>query len=117
MRLKKDCKYPDCQTCEHKDCIMEKNDIAALLKRRRWKNNPELMREKQNAYRKRQKSYFPHCTECSECILVHNATRDGMTRICLHDLRIIERKVSNSPRWCFKRKERREKHGREKERG
>lgn len=66
----KDCKYPNCTECEEPDCEMEQNDIAALLKRRRWAVNPELYRQKQRDYRARIKSNLPHCDECESCILV-----------------------------------------------
>lgn len=52
---------------------MEGKDISALLKRRRWMNNPELYRQKQRDYRKRIKDNLPHCDECENCILVRKA--------------------------------------------
>lgn len=83
---------------------MENKDIVALLKRRRWKNNPEFYRVKQREYRERLKEYLPHCNECEQCILVKNDKGTGTRRLCIDEMRLIERKVSNSPLWCSRRK-------------
>lgn len=101
----KNCKYPDCLNCDLPDCEMEYNDIAALLKRRRWNNNPELYRQKQRDYRKRVKNNLPHCDECNLCVLVQKDKQDGYRRLCIGEMRLIEQKVSNSPHWCRKRKD------------
>ena len=98
----KDCKYPNCTECEEPDCEMEQNDIAALLKRRRWAVNPELYRQKQRDYRARIKSNLPHCDECESCILVQKERQDGYRRLCIDSMRLIEQKVANSPIWCGK---------------
>ena len=100
----KDCKYPNCQQCDMEDCEMEYNDIAAMLKRRRYNFNPELYRQKQRDYRKAISDNLPHCDECDRCILVVNQKGNGYRRLCIDDLRLIEQKVSNSPNWCKKRK-------------
>ena len=50
MRVTKDCAYPDCEACQHPDCIMSETDITALLKRRRRKEDPEAYRQKQREY-------------------------------------------------------------------
>lgn len=99
-----DCNYPECFKCNVSDCVMEKNDIVAMLKRRRWKNNPELYRRKQRDYRSRIKSNLPHCDECESCVLVRKEKQDGCRRLCIDEMRLIEQKVSNSPQWCRKRK-------------
>ena len=99
-----DCSYPECHKCMYSDCVMEKKDITALLKRRRWHQNPELYRQKQNDYRKRIKDNLPHCDECESCVLVKKEKQDGYRRICISEMRLIEQKVSNSPQWCKKRK-------------
>ena len=52
------------------DCDMEQHDIAAMLKRRRWQNNPEKYREKQRTYRERIRDNLPNCNQCENCILV-----------------------------------------------
>lgn len=103
-RISKDCPYPNCQGCLHTDCIMSQKDITAMLKRRRWKINPELYRQKQQNYRKRRKENLPHCDECERCVLVRKEKQDGFRRICSGEMRLIEQKVSNSPQWCPKRK-------------
>lgn len=100
----KNCNYPDCTACKEPDCNMTENDIAALLKRRRWSANPELHRKKQRNYRARIKSNLPHCDECELCILVQKEKQDGYRRVCIRELRLIEQKVSNSPQWCGKRR-------------
>jgi len=86
------------------DCEMENNDIAALLKRRRWWKNPDLYRQKQRDYRKRIKDNLPHCDECQLCILVRKEKQEGYRRLCVEEMRLIEQKVSNSPLWCKKRR-------------
>lgn len=100
---KKDCCYPKCTECIYEDCIMDHKDIAALLKRRRWENNPEQYRKKQQEYREKIKSFLPHCNECEMCILVKKDKGDGVRRLCIDEMRLIEQKVSNSPIWCSKR--------------
>lgn len=99
----KECNYPKCTECQYPDCHMENSDIAALLKRRRWKTNPELYRQKQRDYRKRIKDNLPHCDECENCVLVLKEKQDGYRRLCIAEMRLIEQKVSNSPHWCKKR--------------
>lgn len=100
----KNCEYPDCLKCSHDDCDMDYNDICAMLKRRRWKMNPELYRQKQRDYRSRIKSYLPHCDECKDCVLVKKDKGKGFRRLCVKEMRLVEQKVSNSPQWCSKRK-------------
>lgn len=99
-----DCKYPNCTECDYADCIMEKKDISAMLKRRRWAENPTLYRQKQNDYRARRKANLPHCDECDNCILVEKEKQDGYRRLCIDKMRLIEQKVSNCPQWCRKRR-------------
>ena len=98
-----DCAYPNCEKCEREDCDIEQKDIAAMLKRRRWNNNPEKYREKQNLYRDKLKENLPHCDKCENCILVKKDKGDGFRRLCISEMRLIEQKVSNSPQWCEKR--------------
>lgn len=74
-------------------------------KREKYQENPELYRQKQRDYRSRVKANLPHCDECEECILVQKDKGDGYRRLCIRELRLIEQKVSNSPQWCYKRKE------------
>ena len=100
----KNCEYPNCQNCTKDECIMDAKDIRALLKRRRYNLEPELYRQKQQAYRNRIRAYLPHCDECSNCILVKKDKGDGLRRLCIEDMRLIEQKVSNSPQWCKLRK-------------
>lgn len=99
----KNCEYPNCQNCIKEDCDMEQNDIAAMLKRRRWKFNPELYRQKQQEYRKKMKENLPHCDECRQCVLVKKDKGEGYRRLCIEEMRLVEQKVSNSPHWCKKR--------------
>ena len=99
----KDCLYPNCQHCTKDDCDMEHNDISAMLKRRRYKNNPEKYREIQRNYRQRIKDNLPHCDECDNCVLVLKDKGEGFRRLCISEMRLIEQKVSNSPQWCKKR--------------
>ena len=99
----KDCEYPNCQNCTKDDCDMEHNDIAAMLKRRRWKFNPELYRQKQHDYRKKIKDSLPHCDECRQCVMVKKDKGEGYRRLCIEEMRLVEQKVSNSPHWCKKR--------------
>lgn len=108
----KECKYPNCRDCEYDECIMEAKDIHALLKRRRWHSNPEYFRQKQQTYRRKIFESIPHCNECKDCICIKNAKGDGLQRICVSDMRLIERKIANSPYWCWKRK-RGEENGKE----
>lgn len=102
--MKGDCGYPDCLNCKQSDCHMDNNDISAMLKRRRYRLNPEVYRQKQHDYRKKIKDSLPHCDECDDCALVQ-AEREGYRRLCIYQMRLIEQKVSNSPTWCKKRKE------------
>lgn len=99
----KDCEYPHCQNCTKDDCDMEQNDIAAVLKRRRYAIDPEKYRQKQQEYRKKIKDNLPQCDECENCILVRKDKGEGCRRLCISALRLIEQKVSNSPHWCEKR--------------
>lgn len=46
MRATKDCAYPDCEACQHPDCVMSETDITALLKRRRRQEDPEAYRQR-----------------------------------------------------------------------
>ena len=99
----KDCAYPNCEKCDREDCDMEHNDIAAMLKRRRYEENPGKYREKQNAYREKQRENLPHCNECKNCVWVKKDKGDGLRRLCIDQMRLIEQKVSNCPQWCTKR--------------
>lgn len=101
----KDCVYPKCTECTYDDCVMENKDIRAMLKRRRWNSNPKAYQQKQRDYRKRISKYLPHCDECDECILVKKDKGEGFRRLCVSEMRLIEQKVSNSPHWCIKRKD------------
>lgn len=102
----KNCNYPNCTNCDHAKCDMENKDIAALLKRRRYANNPELYRKKQQEYRSKIKAYLPHCDECDMCVLVAKDKGNGYRRVCTVSMRLVEQKVSNSPHWCcLRRKE------------
>lgn len=97
------CEYPDCESCRYNDCVMEKKDIAAMLKRRRWHNNPEMARRKQQEYRDGKRKLLPHCDVCPECVLVRNEKSDGCKRLCVNQMRLVDRKVNTSPFWCIKR--------------
>lgn len=103
MRATKDCAYPDCEACQHPDCIMSEADITALLKRRRRQADPEAYQQKQRDYRSRIKATLPHCDGCESCVLVRKEKQDGYRRLCITDMRLIEQKVSSSPQWCRKR--------------
>lgn len=103
----KECNYPQCSECALPDCNMDCKDIAAMLKRRRYAFDPELYRQKQRDYRARIKDSLPHCDECESCVLVRKEKQDGCRRLCIEDMRLIEQKVSNSPRWCRKRRKER----------
>ena len=74
-------------------------------KRERYQENKELFAQKQRDYRAKVKESLPHCNDCGFCILVQNDKGDGHRRLCVHQLRLIEQKVSTSPKWCCKRKE------------
>lgn len=99
-----ECNYPKCQECNHPDCNMDEKDIAALLKRRRYANNPEKYRLKQQQYRSKVKATLPHCDECEMCVLVKKEKSEGFRRLCVSEMQLIEQKVSNCPTWCKKRK-------------
>lgn len=99
----KDCNYPNCLECDH-ICDMENKDIAALLKRRRWSNNPEYYRKKQQEYRAKVRANLPRCDECEMCVCVKNDKGTGFRRVCTVSMRLVEQKVSNSPHWCCLRK-------------
>lgn len=103
MRATKDCAYPDCETCQHPDCIMSEPDIKALITRRRRQADPEAYRQKQRDYRSRIKATLPHCDNCESCVLVRKEKQDGYRRLCIAEIRLIEQKVANSPQWCKKR--------------
>ncbi len=100
----KDCKYPNCFECDRPDCDMEKKDIAALLKRRRWEANPEKYRRAQEKYRAKQRANLPHCDKCELCTRVLNDNATDYRRVCTVHMRLVEQKVSNSPHWCVRRK-------------
>lgn len=103
-----DCGYPNCAECSLPDCNMSSKDVAALLKRRRYHKDINTARAKQNAYRELRRRQLPQCSECESCVLVENVKHDGHMRLCVIQMRLIEQKVSNSPRWCVKRKNYRE---------
>lgn len=103
----KDCKYPNCQQCENEDCDMEQKDINALLKRRRYHADVEKSRQKRNEYMKKVRDNLPHCDECEMCVLVMGRTGEHLQRLCVEKMRLIERKVSNCPRWCERREKKR----------
>lgn len=105
MKVINDCAYPNCQLCTNAECDKEQKDITALLKRRRWAVNPTLYRQKQQDYREKIKSNLPHCDECGSCVLVENQKGDGYRILCIDKMRLIEQKVSNSPQWCSKRRD------------
>ena len=98
-----ECNYPDCMNCQLDDCEMNEKDIKAMLKRRCWKANPELFRQKQRSCRARVRENLPHCDECGSCIRVKKDKGEGFRRLCIEEMRLIEQKVSNSPHWCKKR--------------
>lgn len=100
----KNCNYPNCLECDHV-CDMENNDIAAMLKRRRWSKRPEYYRQKQQKYREKVRANLPHCDSCDMCVLVKKDKGEGFRRVCTVSMRLVEQKVSNSPHWCIKRKE------------
>ena len=100
---KKDCFYPDCFNCSYEDCNMDKKDIQALLKRRRYQNDPEKHRQKQRKYRERIRESLPHCDKCENCVLVEKEKQDGYRRLCVDKMKLIEQKISNCPLWCPKR--------------
>ena len=102
----KDCEYPNCLECTKNDCIMEAKDINAMMKRRRWNSSPEYYRYKQKIYRNKIRERLPKCDECDECAVVRQSKLNGFIRICIHDMRVIERKVSTCPTWCARRHER-----------
>ncbi len=104
MEILDDCEYPHCQSCTKTDCDKDDRDIAALLKRRRWGQNPTLYQQKQQDYRTKIKSGLPHCDECESCVLVEKEKQDGYRRLCIEKMRLIEQKVLNCPRWCDKRR-------------
>lgn len=99
-----ECTYPNCTACAKPDCDMEKKDIAAMLKRRRYAINPGLYRQKQRDYKSRIKANLPHCDECESCILVRKEKQSGYRRLCIDEMRLIEQKISNCPLWCRKRR-------------
>lgn len=103
MNVINDCAYPNCLSCTNLDCDKESKDIHALLKRRRWAQNPTLYRQKQQDYRAKMKANLPHCDECESCVLVEKEKQDGYRRLCIGKMRLIEQKVSNCPLWCEKR--------------
>ena len=98
-----DCNYPNCFNCTKEDCDKEQKDVQALLKRRRWNNNPKKYRDKQNEYREQKRKQLPNCNECEYCVLVEKEKQNGYRRLCIDKMRLIEQKVSNSPQWCAKR--------------
>lgn len=78
----------------------------AARRRKNWSENPEKYRQMQRDYRKRVKESLPKCDECPQCTLVHKERLDdGFRRLCMIDMRLIERKVTTCPKWCRKRKE------------
>lgn len=101
----KDCKYPKCGECEFADCTMESKDIVAILKRRRWNAEPEKHRQKQRDYRQKQREAMPHCDTCEECIAFITVMGNDDTRCCLRHHRMIADKVTTSPQWCGRRRE------------
>lgn len=103
----KDCKYPNCQQCESEDCNMEQRDMVALLKRRRYHANIEQAREKQRGYRGKVKESLPHCDDCKMRVMVERRTEERTQRLCIMEMRLIEKKVSNCLRWCERRKNKR----------
>lgn len=75
------------------------------LKKERYHKDIESSRQKQRDYREKVNQSLPHCDECEECILVKKERGEGCIRLCLKELRLIERKITISPYWCCKRKE------------
>lgn len=101
----KNCKYPKCMECEYSDCIMEEDDIHAMLKRRRWNANPEAYQQKQRDYRNRIYKFLPRCDECDNCIsqcrnlrmMINDLTRgcmlteDEYRQFCIVINKVLER--------------------------
>ena len=102
MRETKDCPYPDCLNCTYDDCIMD-GGIQALLKRRRYKANPEYYRQKQRDYRAKVREYQPRCNECKHCVLVKNDKGTDFKRLCIVEMHLVMQKVTLSPQWCPRR--------------
>ena len=98
-----DCNYPNCFNCTKEDCDKEQKDIQALLERRRYSINPQKYRDKQNRYRQKIREKLPHCDDCENCVLVEKEKQDGYRRLCVERMKLIEQKVSNSPKWCSRR--------------
>ena len=99
----KDCNYPNCFNCTKEDCDKEQKDIQALIKRRRWRDNPQKYNEKQRKYRQKIREKLPQCDNCENCVLVEKEKQDGYRRLCVERMKLIEQKVSNSPKWCSRR--------------
>lgn len=107
MRETKDCPYPDCLNCTYDDCIMD-GGIQALLKRRRYKANPEYYRQKQRDYRAKVREHQPRCDECKHCVLVKNDKGTDFKRLCIVEMHLVMQKVTLSPQWCPRRLSRKE---------
>lgn len=98
----KDCNYPNCFECDRPDCDMEKKDINALLKHRQAERiTTQKIREIQE--RKQRMSTLPHCDKCELCTKVLTERGDDYVRVCTVDLRLVEKKIRNSPIWCVRR--------------
>ena len=77
----KRCKYPNCEECVFKDCIMNHNDIVLIVKRRKE----------------------PDCDVCEHCTAFIDINGDDDIRCCLRHKRLIGNEVETSPEWCEKR--------------
>jgi hypothetical protein len=104
MRKKKeDCKYPDCFNCDRSDCDMAWSAVHAMMRRRRYRDNIELEREKAMKYRWMKKAGAPVCDKCASKTTVQLDSK-AQGRLCVDQMRMIGRNVTICPLWCPKLK-------------
>lgn len=83
------CKYPNCDNCKYDDCIKTGQEINAMK---------ETLRKR--VYRENIRTLLPSCDNCQYCSKVRDYNGNGVRRLCNHDMRLIENRITTSPGWC-----------------
>ena len=83
------CKFPDCEKCKYNDCVKSEQEIATMK---------ETIRKR--AYRENIRALLPNCDSCNYCSEIRDCNGYGVRRLCNHNMRLIERRITTSPGWC-----------------
>lgn len=83
------CKYPNCERCKYVDCIKTEQEVTTMK---------ETMRKR--IYRENIRALLPNCDNCHHCSKIKDCNGSGVRRLCNHDMRLIENRITTSPSWC-----------------